>query len=39
MFDRSLQKTPEPLNIFQETQRLLEKTLKEFDAFNKERYA
>jgi len=39
MFDRSLQKVQEPLNILKETQKLLEKTLKEFDAFNKELYA
>ncbi|WP_434658521.1 hypothetical protein [Sulfurimonas sp. NW9] len=39
MFDRSLQKVQEPFNIFKETQKLLEKTLKEFDTFNKELYA
>jgi len=39
MFDRSLQTVQEPQDIFKEAQKLLEKTLKEFDAFNKELYA
>ena len=39
MFDKSLQTLPQPQDIFKEAQKLLEKTLKEFDAFNKEIYA
>ncbi|WP_457748402.1 hypothetical protein [Sulfurimonas sp.] len=39
MFDNSLQTAKNPQDIFQEAQKLLEKTLKEFDALNKELYA
>lgn len=39
MFDKSLQAIQEPQDIFKEAQKLLEKTLKEFDEFNKELYA
>lgn len=39
MFDNSLQAVKNPQDIFQEAQKLLEKTLKEFDEFNKELYA
>ncbi len=39
MFDKSLQTIPEPQDIFKEAQKLLEKTLKEFDEFNKGLYA
>jgi len=38
MFDRSLQKLPEPQDVFKDAQRLLEKTLEEFDKVNKEVY-
>jgi len=39
MFDQSLQALPQPQDIFKDAQKLLEKTLKEFDKFNKELYA
>jgi len=39
MFDNSLEKIAQPQDIFKEAQKLLEKTLKEFDKLNQEIYA